>query len=77
MTPGVDGYAVLAQLKDDPVTRDIPVAICTSKTLTPSERAALATQAAALLVKDALSRESVTAVLTDVLSAQASSAVKE
>jgi len=39
--------------------------------------AALATQAAALLAKDALSRESVAAVLTDVLRAQSSSVAKE
>jgi signal transduction histidine kinase/CheY-like chemotaxis protein len=68
--PGVDGYAVLEQLKADPVTRGIPVVISTSKALTPPERAELATQAAALLAKDTLSRETVTAALTAVLSAQ-------
>ena len=36
MMPGMDGYAVLAQLKDNPATRDIPVVFVTALA-TPSD----------------------------------------
>ncbi len=35
--PEVDGFTVVEQLKDDPVTRSIPIVILTSKTLTPED----------------------------------------
>ena len=65
--PDVDGYEVLKQLKADPTTSSIPVVISTSKVLTPDERTELATQAAAVLTKDTLSRETVIATLTAIL----------
>lgn len=40
--PGMDGYAVLRQLKSDPATRDIPVIFVTAMNDSASESAALA-----------------------------------
>jgi putative two-component system response regulator len=37
MMPGVDGYAILARLKESPLTRDIPVVLLTSLTDPASE----------------------------------------
>ena len=39
--PDLDGFQVLEQLRDHPATRDIPVVICTSKTLTREEQSRL------------------------------------
>lgn len=65
--PGVDGYMVLEQLKDDPMTSGIPVIIHTSKVLTESECAGLAPKVAAVLTKDTLSREKVIATINAAL----------
>ena len=35
--PEVDGFTVVERLKDDPVTRAIPIVILTSKTLSPED----------------------------------------
>ena len=51
--PGIGGEEVLEQLKGDPVTRDIPVLIVTSKTLDAEARAALAPKVVAIVSKDA------------------------
>ena len=48
--PDTSGFQVLAQLKEDPATRDIPVVIHTSLPLTSEELAALS-QAAAIINK--------------------------
>jgi CheY-like chemotaxis protein len=68
--PDIDGYEVLDQLKSNSTTNGIPVVISTSKVLTPDERAELATQAAAVLTKDTLSRETVIATITAALRPQ-------
>ena len=38
MMPGMDGYALVEELKLDPRTRDIPVVIVSAKDITPEER---------------------------------------
>ena len=35
--PGVDGFAVVERLKDDPITDAIPIVILTSKTLSADD----------------------------------------
>jgi CheY-like chemotaxis protein len=48
--PDASGFHILAQLKEDPLTRNIPVVIHTSLTLSGEEREALS-QAAAIVSK--------------------------
>ncbi|HYR96515.1 MAG TPA: ATP-binding protein [Candidatus Binatus sp.] len=55
--PDMDGFEILQQLKTDPVTRDIPVVIVTSKHLEEAERRTLLQRASTILAKDAVSRE--------------------
>jgi signal transduction histidine kinase/DNA-binding response OmpR family regulator len=52
--PEMTGFDVLARLKQDPTTTDIPVIVLTSKILTDDERRLLAPHAASILSKDAL-----------------------
>jgi signal transduction histidine kinase/CheY-like chemotaxis protein len=59
--PGMSGTDVLAQLRADPTTRDIPVVIATSKRLDQSELDGLAAAAASVLPKDLLSVENAVA----------------
>ncbi len=53
---GMTGMEVLKALKDDPVTRDIPVVVLTSKALTAEERDLLTTMTTAVLSKEVLSQ---------------------
>jgi signal transduction histidine kinase/DNA-binding response OmpR family regulator len=53
--PELGGQDVLARLRRDPITRDVPVVVSTSKALADAEVTALATQSVALLSKDLLS----------------------
>ena len=53
--PGMSGFDVLARLKQDPATMDIPVVILTSKPLSDDERRLLAPHALRILSKQALS----------------------
>lgn len=55
--PGIDGYQVLEQLARDPVTRDIPAIVNTSKELAPPERERILKYAVAILSKDRSSQE--------------------
>ena len=52
--PEMSGFDVLAQLKQDPATMDIPVVILTSKALSEEERRRLAPHALRILSKQAL-----------------------
>jgi signal transduction histidine kinase/CheY-like chemotaxis protein len=54
--PGMDGFAVLRELKAQDYTRNIPVIVVTSVTLSPEDRAILGAQAAAVFSKEALSQ---------------------
>jgi CheY-like chemotaxis protein len=55
--PDLDGFAVVERLKASPLTRDIPVIIYTSRTLTEMERSRLADGSVAILPKASPSRE--------------------
>jgi CheY-like chemotaxis protein len=59
MLPGIDGWEVLGRLRENPVTRDIPVLVCT---ILPQEDLALTLGAAAFLRKP-VSREHLLAAL--------------
>jgi signal transduction histidine kinase/DNA-binding response OmpR family regulator len=65
MLPQVDGFQVLAQLKADPATQQIPILIVTAKTLTADEERRLATQALVLSKAD-LSQAALLAALRQV-----------
>jgi threonine synthase len=53
MMPGLDGFSVLATMKEDEALKDIPVIVVSAKELTPNERRRLAGQVRALLQKGA------------------------
>jgi CheY-like chemotaxis protein len=72
--PDVSGFELLDQLKADPITRGIPVAIVTSLVLTEAERARLENQACAIINKTELSRERVARLLARVLAEPMNSA---
>jgi signal transduction histidine kinase/CheY-like chemotaxis protein len=55
----IDGASVLRELKSDPMTRDIPVLIVTSKHLDDRERSELLRHASGILAKEGVSRERV------------------
>ena len=57
MMPGMSGFEALERLKSDPVTRDIPVIIITSKPLKDRERRSLDGKAVSILSKETVSRE--------------------
>jgi len=67
MMPDLDGLEVLRRLKADPITRDIPVVVVTSKVLDESERRPLLELAAAVLPKEAVSREGAAAALDEAI----------
>ncbi|MGH7367004.1 MAG: ATP-binding protein [Candidatus Rokuibacteriota bacterium] len=54
--PEMSGFDVLARLKEDPATMDIPVVVLTSKVLTDEERGRLAPHALRILSKQALAQ---------------------
>lgn len=53
MMPGMDGYAVIEELKKDPNLHDIPVIVITASHLSPTEKARLQGKVRALLRKGA------------------------
>jgi CheY-like chemotaxis protein/anti-sigma regulatory factor (Ser/Thr protein kinase) len=67
--PDMNGRQVLAALKADPATRSIPVVLVTSARLEPAERDALERSAAAIVPKDALTRDAVNAAIRLALAA--------
>jgi CheY-like chemotaxis protein len=65
--PGMDGFEVLDQLKRNPLTRDIPVIVITSKVIDEEDRERLADKALKILSKETASREEVMAQIEEIL----------
>jgi CheY-like chemotaxis protein len=66
--PEMTGFEVMARLKEDPATTDIPVIVLTSKTLS-EERRLLAPHALRIISKDTLARKDRTDDLREALAA--------
>jgi CheY-like chemotaxis protein len=67
--PEMSGFDVLARLKQDPMTADIPVVVLTSKSLSSEEQRMLAPHAARIVSKQTLSRSDSADELLEALSA--------
>ncbi len=67
MMPGRTGFEVLDELKTDPATRNIPVVIHTSKSLTEADRFRLADRHLALLPKSSNNRAPALSAIREVL----------
>jgi signal transduction histidine kinase/ActR/RegA family two-component response regulator len=67
--PEMSGFEVLARLKQDPLTADIPVVVLTSKSLSSEEQRTLAAHAARIVSKETLSRSDSADHLLEALSA--------
>jgi len=65
--PGLNGQDILSELKADPATQAIPVAIITSKLLSHTDQAELAAHADVVLNKSALGDAEVKTVFRDLL----------
>jgi CheY-like chemotaxis protein len=65
--PGLDGATVLAAMRSEPVTRDIPVIIATSRELGEADAQAFARQRATMLPKSALAGDAGAVHLQDAL----------
>ena len=61
--PAMDGFETLHRLKEEPASRDIPVAIVTSRILSESERNELMQKAFAVMNKEGLNPEEIADVL--------------
>ncbi len=61
--PGMSGFEVLDALKADASTQDIPVVICTSRTVTEQERLQLEGKTVAILSKEAALHGEITEVI--------------
>lgn len=66
--PDMTGYEVLEQLKREPRSRDIPVAIVTSRSLSERERSRLMESAVSIVSKQDLGNGAATSVLSRILS---------
>ena len=51
MLPEIDGWTVLASIKDDPATRDLPVVMLTARSLEEDQRKGWSTGAAEYITK--------------------------
>jgi CheY-like chemotaxis protein len=67
MMPRLDGFGVLAQLRQDPATSAIPVIILTAKTLTAAETAVLQASAQQVIQKQGLAGDELLKELRQVL----------
>jgi signal transduction histidine kinase/CheY-like chemotaxis protein len=67
MMPGVGGHEVLARLKSDPATAEIPVIIVTSRFVNDDEKRQILTRAASVVYKGDLSRETVARAISEAM----------
>jgi signal transduction histidine kinase len=67
MMPGIGGHEVLARLKADPATAEIPVVIVTSRFVNEEERKQILTRAANVIYKGDLSRDTVAKAIAGAL----------
>jgi CheY-like chemotaxis protein len=67
MMPRLDGFGVLARLREDPATSEIPVIILTAKSLTAAETAVLQANAQQVIQKQGLAEEALLRELQQVL----------
>lgn len=67
MMPGVGGHEVLARLKSDPATADIPVIIVTSRFVNDDEKRQILTRAKNVVYKGDLSRETVARAIAEAM----------
>ena len=67
MMPRLDGFGMLAQLRQNPATVDIPVIIITAKELTAAETAVLQTSAQQIIQKEGLAGEELLQQLQQIL----------
>lgn len=61
--PNLDGFGVIAALRSDPATTDIPIVICTAHELTEEDRVRLRGHVLAIVIKGADAREGLRAWL--------------
>jgi threonine synthase len=54
MMPELDGFSLVAQLRDDPRTHDIPIIVVSAKDITPDERKRLDGHIEALFQKGSM-----------------------
>ncbi|HEY7590891.1 MAG TPA: response regulator [Candidatus Limnocylindrales bacterium] len=55
--PGMDGFEVIAALKRDPSTAEVPIVVCTGRDLSPSDKERLNGQIVGIVTKGADARE--------------------
>jgi signal transduction histidine kinase/CheY-like chemotaxis protein len=67
--PDLDGFEVLRELRSDPATREIPVIVVTSKSLSEEELQTLHTFGTSVVAKDSVSRESALAAIESAMRA--------
>ncbi len=66
--PGMDGFALLEELKKDSITANIPVIVVSAKDLTPEDKNRLASQATSIWAKGAFSTQDLVEHVVETLS---------
>jgi len=66
--PEMDGFALLEELKKDPITAKIPVIVVSAKDLTPEDKSRLASQATSIWAKGAFSTQDLVEHVVETLS---------
>jgi CheY-like chemotaxis protein len=69
LMPRLDGFAVIARLRQEPQYRQLPVIVCTAKTLTATEHALLAQSVRTVIQKQGLDRDTLIQELQGLLHA--------
>jgi CheY-like chemotaxis protein len=67
MMPGLDGFAVIERLRQDPDQRTIPVVVLTAKSLTVDEAAGLNSRVAKVIDKQGLVGEALIREIEDAI----------